>query len=78
MSSGNPAVAGEAGPDVWRALASRWRRRLLERLRTAAAGLPELSRFAVMQHLAMLAEAGLVLPDAAGGTASTTSTVADE
>jgi DNA-binding transcriptional ArsR family regulator len=74
MSSGNPAVAGEAAePDIWRALASPWRRRLLDRLRAApattgelAAGLPELSRFAVMQHLAVLAEAGLVLPERRG------------
>jgi DNA-binding transcriptional ArsR family regulator len=75
MSSGNPAVAGQAAaePDVWRALASPWRRRLLDRLRTApattgelAAGLPELSRFAVMQHLAVLTEAGLVLPERRG------------
>jgi len=58
-------MVGEAGPDVWRALASPWRRRLLDRLRTApattgelAAGLPELSRFAVMQHLAVLTETG--------------------
>ena len=60
-------------PDVWRALASPWRRRLLDQLRTApattgelAAGLPELSRFAVMQHLAVLVEAGLVLPERRG------------
>ena len=74
MSSGDPAAAGQAaGPDVWRALASPWRRRLLDRLRTApattgelAAGLPELSRFAVMQHLAVLTEAGLVLPERRG------------
>jgi DNA-binding transcriptional ArsR family regulator len=75
MSSGDPVAAGQAAaePDVWRALASPWRRRLLDRLRTApattgelAAGLPELSRFAVMQHLAVLTEAGLVLPERRG------------
>jgi DNA-binding transcriptional ArsR family regulator len=75
MSSGDPAAAGQAAaePDVWRALASPWRRRLLDRLRTApattgelAAGLPQLSRFAVMQHLAVLTEAGLVLPERRG------------
>jgi DNA-binding transcriptional ArsR family regulator len=75
MSSGDPAVAGQAAaePDVWRALASPWRRRLLDQLRTApattgelAAGLPELSRFAVMQHLTVLTEAGLVLPERRG------------
>jgi len=31
-----------------------------------AAGLPELSRFAVMQHLAVLTDAGLVLPERRG------------
>src|ERR1700692_947330 len=74
MSSGNPAVAAEAAePDIWRALANPWRRRLLDRLQAApattgelAAGLPELSRCAVMQHLAVLAEAGLVLPERRG------------
>jgi DNA-binding transcriptional ArsR family regulator len=75
MSSRNAAVAGQAAaaPDVWRALASPWRRRLLDQLRTApattgelAAGLPELSRFAVMQHLAVLTEAGLVVPERRG------------
>jgi DNA-binding transcriptional ArsR family regulator len=74
MSSRGAAAAGEAaGPDVWRALASPWRRRLLDQLRIApattgelAAGLPELSRFAVMQHLAVLAGAGLVLPERRG------------
>jgi DNA-binding transcriptional ArsR family regulator len=46
---------------------------LLDRLRTGpattgelAAVLPELSRFAVMQHLAVLADAGLVLPERRG------------
>src|SRR5580704_3267501 len=75
MSSRDAAMVDEAvaGPDVWRALASPWRRRLLDQLRTApattgelAAGLPELSRFAVMQHLAVLVEAGLVLPERRG------------
>ena len=67
------ADAAPAEPDVWRALASPWRRRLLDRLRTGpattgelAAVLPELSRFAVMQHLAVLADAGLVLPERRG------------
>jgi len=68
-------VAGEAAaePDVWRALASPWRRRILDRLRAGpattgelAAGLPELSRYAVMQHLAVLVGAGLVLPERRG------------
>src|SRR5580698_4146606 len=52
-------------PDLWRALASPWRRRLLDLLRDGpattgalASQLPELSRFAVMQHLGVLADAG--------------------
>jgi len=55
-------------PDVWRALANPWRRRLLDLLRDApqttgflADAIPELSRFAVMQHLDVLAQAGVVL-----------------
>jgi DNA-binding transcriptional ArsR family regulator len=67
------ATGAAAEPDVWRALASPWRRRLLDQLRAApattgelAACLPELSRFAVMQHLAVLAEAGLVLAERRG------------
>jgi DNA-binding transcriptional ArsR family regulator len=58
----------EPGKDVWRALASPVRRRLLDELgegpRTTgelAAAVPELSRFAVMQHLEVLANADLVL-----------------
>jgi len=59
----------EGGEDlVWRALASPHRRRILDALRDGpkitgdlAAVLPELSRYAVMQHLGVLAEAGLVL-----------------
>ena len=62
-----------AEPDIWRALASPWRRRLLDQLRNApattgalAAGIPELSRFAVMQHLGVLVQAGLVVPERRG------------
>jgi DNA-binding transcriptional ArsR family regulator len=75
MSPGDAGAAGEAAaePDVWRALASPWRRRILDRLRAGpattgelAAALPELSRFAVMQHLAVLVGAGLVLPERRG------------
>lgn len=74
MSSRGAAAADEAaGPDIWRALASPWRRRLLDQLRIApgttgelAAGLPELSRYAVMQHLEVLVRAGLVLPERRG------------
>jgi len=53
---------------VWRALASPHRRRLLDLLRDGpqttgqlSKTLSELSRFAVMQHLGVLEEAGLVL-----------------
>jgi DNA-binding transcriptional ArsR family regulator len=74
MSSRDVAVDAATGePDLWRALASPWRRRLLDLLRNApattgelAAGLPELSRFAVMQHLGVLVEAGLVIPERRG------------
>src|ERR1700690_4621065 len=68
-----PVLADSAEPDLWRALASPWRRRLLDLLRNApattgelAAGLPELSRFAVMQHLGVLVDAGLVIPERRG------------
>lgn len=54
--------------DVWRALANPHRRRLLDALRAGprttgdlAGELPELSRYAVMQHLGVLTDAGLVL-----------------
>lgn len=54
--------------DVWRALANPTRRRLLDLLgggpKTTgdlAASLPDLSRFAVMQHLGVLTDAGLVI-----------------
>jgi DNA-binding transcriptional ArsR family regulator len=74
MSRGSAAVAvSDAEPDVWRALASPWRRRLLDLLRDApattgalATELPELSRFAVMQHLGVLTDAGLVLAERRG------------
>src|SRR5580692_13220029 len=56
-----------AGSDLWRAMASPWRRRLLDLLAegpattgTLASRIPELSRFAVMQHLAVLTDAGVV------------------
>jgi DNA-binding transcriptional ArsR family regulator len=64
-------AAGE--PDLWRALASPWRRRLLDLLRAApattgelAGQIPELSRFAVMQHLGVLTEAGVVIAERRG------------
>jgi DNA-binding transcriptional ArsR family regulator len=74
MSPGDAATDRLAAePDVWRALASPWRRRLLDQLRSApattgalAAGIPELSRFAVMQHLRVLVEAGLVVHERRG------------
>lgn len=60
---------------VWRALSSPHRRRLLDLLRDGplmtgqlARALPELSRFAVMQHLSVLEEAGLVLARREGRT----------
>ncbi|HEX3489042.1 MAG TPA: helix-turn-helix domain-containing protein [Streptosporangiaceae bacterium] len=67
------AAAGSPEPDLWRALASPWRRRLLDLLRDgpattgALAGqIPQLSRFAVMQHLGVLADAGVVLVERRG------------
>jgi DNA-binding transcriptional ArsR family regulator len=74
MSSRAAAAAATGGePDLWRALASPWRRRLLDLLRQApattgalAGQVPELSRFAVMQHLAVLTEAGLVIAERRG------------
>ena len=66
-----PLAAGE--PDLWRALASPWRRRLLDLLRQAPATtgalseqMPELSRFAVMQHLGVLTGAGVVIAERRG------------
>ena len=74
MSAGAAAAASAAGePDLWRALASPWRRRLLDQLRggpattSALAGqMPELSRFAVMQHLGVLTDAGVVIVERRG------------
>lgn len=66
MSAHEPA--DDAHEEVWRALANVTRRQLLDILaagpRTTgelAQAVPGLSRFAVMQHLAVLAGAGLVL-----------------
>ena len=57
-----------SGEDVWRVLASPQRRQLLDLLSEAprttgdlAEAMPELSRFAVMQHLGILTDAGLVV-----------------
>jgi len=72
MSSTEPASDG-AGNDLWRALASPWRRRLLDLLRDRprttgelAEAITELSRFAVMQHLEVLTAAGVVLVERRG------------
>jgi DNA-binding transcriptional ArsR family regulator len=61
-----PIAAGDG--DVWRVLASPQRRQLLDLLsegpRTTgelAEAMPNLSRFAVMQHLGVLTDAGLVV-----------------
>ncbi len=60
---------------VWRALSSPHRRHILDLLRDAprtttqvGEGMPALSRFAVMQHLDVLEEAGLVLVRREGRT----------
>jgi DNA-binding transcriptional ArsR family regulator len=74
MSPGTAvATATAEEPDLWRALASPWRRRLLDLLRQApattgalASQLPELSRFAVMQHLEVLTGAGVVIAERRG------------
>jgi DNA-binding transcriptional ArsR family regulator len=61
-------MSSDDGPDLWRALASPWRRRLLDLLREGprttgelAAAIPELSRFAVMQHVEVLTSAGVII-----------------
>jgi DNA-binding transcriptional ArsR family regulator len=66
--SGESAPPAAAESDLWRALASPWRRRLLDLLAegpattgTLAGRIPELSRFAVMQHLGVLTAAGVVI-----------------
>ena len=58
---------------VWRALANPGRRMILDALREGpsttgalAARFPDLSRFAVMQHLGVLEEADLVMPRRVG------------
>src|SRR5262245_18058431 len=65
--------AAEPAPDLWRALASPWRRRLLDLLRDGprttgglAGEIPELRRFAVMQPLAVLTDAGVVIAERRG------------
>ena len=65
--------AGEAEDAFWRALSNPWRRRILDLLRDGprttgdlAERLPEVSRYAVMQHLSVLTDAGLVLVERRG------------
>ena len=60
---------------VWRGLSNPTRRRILDLLRDGprttgelADSFPELSRYAIMQHLAVLEEAGLLLPRREGRT----------
>lgn len=60
---------------VFKALASPWRRTILDLLRDGPlstgdldAALPELSRFGVMQHLSVLEEAGLIVARKEGRT----------
>src|SRR5262245_49961922 len=70
MSAGGKASSASADEtaDVWRARANALRRRVLDLLRSGprttgdiAASLPEISRFAVTQHLGVLTDARLVL-----------------
>lgn len=58
----------ESGDALWRAMANPVRRSILDRLRDGpattgdlAAAFPDLSRYAVMQHLGVLTDAGLVI-----------------
>lgn len=60
---------------VWKALASATRREMLDRLREGpmptgelSLGFPDLSRYAVMQHLGVLEESGLVVSHKVGRT----------
>src|SRR5690606_17925038 len=57
----------------WKALSSPWRRRILDELKSTprttgelADAFPELSRFAVMQHLDVLVAAGVVISERRG------------
>jgi len=69
----DPTVHTEGEDAFWRALANPWRRRLLDLLRDGprttgdlAERLPEVSRYAVMQHLGVLTDAGLVVVERRG------------
>lgn len=68
---------GDELDPVWHALASAWRRRILDLLKShprttnevwAACARERLSRFAVMQHLRVLERAGLVARRRSGRT----------
>lgn len=68
-----PAAGATEEEAFWRAVASPWRRRILDFLRDGprttgelAERLPQVSRFAVMQHLAVLTDTGLVLVERRG------------
>jgi len=65
--------AAQSEEDFWRALSNPWRRRILELLRDGprttgdlAERVPQVSRYAVMQHLSVLTDAGLVLVERRG------------
>jgi uncharacterized protein YndB with AHSA1/START domain len=74
MLASVPRWASDDDPDrLWRALASPVRRRILDALRDGpratrevAELVPELSRYAVMQHLEVLVGAGIVLVERRG------------
>ena len=68
-----PAVFVTEEEEFWRALANPWRRRILDLLRDGprttgdlAERLPEVSRYAVMQHLGVLTDADLVVVERRG------------
>ena len=72
-ANGRHGATGE--PDIWRALANPFRRQLLDTLshgpRTTgelAEAASDLSRFAVMQHLDVLTDAGLITRSKTGRT----------
>ena len=67
------ADAEQREEDFWRALANPWRRRILDLLRDGprttgdlAERLTQVSRYAVMQHLGVLTDAGLVIVERRG------------
>lgn len=73
MATAAPLLATDVDDLLWRALADPTRRHLLDLLRAGpatvgalAAEFGDLTRFAVMKHLAVLEGAGLVLGDKIG------------